>query len=83
MTLAMQVSTDGGAPAGMVELREGSTLVGTAPLSGGTASLTLSLVAPGDHAYQATFVPSDASSYVGSASPVRTVTVAASRRPPT
>ncbi|MCF6376599.1 Ig-like domain repeat protein [Nocardioides KLBMP 9356] len=75
VTLAVQVGTEAGSPAGSVELRESSALVGTVPLSGGTASLTLTSVTPGDHAYQATFVPADPSSYLGSASAVRTLTV--------
>ncbi len=76
VTLAVQVGTDGGTAAGSVELREGSTLVGTVPVVSGSASLTLESVAPGDHSYRATFVPSDPSSYVGSTSPVQTVSVA-------
>ena len=76
VTLDVQVATDGGAPAGTVEVRDGDTLVGTATLGAGTATLTLPSVAPGDHSYRATFVPSDTAAYAGSTSSVRTVTVA-------
>ena len=76
VTLDVQVTTDGGTPAGTVELRDGSTLVGTRPVSAGAASLTLIDVAPGDHTYTATFVPTDTAAYTGSVSLARTVTVA-------
>ena len=75
VTLDVQVATDGGAPAGTVELRDGGVLVGTRSLVAGTASMILAAVSPGDHAYQATFVPSEPASYVGSTSPVRMLTV--------
>ncbi len=75
VTLSVQVSTDGGSPTGVAELREGSTLVGSATLVSGAVSLTIPDVTPGDHSYRATFVPADSASYAGSSSPVRTVTV--------
>ncbi len=76
VTLGVQVATDGGTPAGTVELRDGGTLVGNPTLSAGAASVRLTSVAPGDHAFQATFVPSDPAAYAGSSSPVRAVTIA-------
>ena len=82
VTLDVQATTDGGAPAGTVELRDAGALVGTRDLVAGAASLTLASVTPGDHAYQARFVPSDPASYAGSSSPVRTLTIAADPVPP-
>jgi hypothetical protein len=76
VTLTVDVTTDGGSPSGVVELRDGSTVVGSRTLVAGGATLTLPGVAPGDHAYLATFVPTDTASYVGSSSPVRPVSVA-------
>lgn len=81
VTLDVQVATDGGAPAGAVELRDGGVLVGTRSLVAGTASLTLAAVSPGDHTYRATFVPSEPASYVGSTSPVFPLTVASDPLP--
>lgn len=77
VTLEVRVATDGGAPSGTVELRDGDTVVGTRTLSDGAASVVLTSVAPGDHAYRATFVPTDATTYDGSSSAVRGVTVVA------
>ncbi len=68
--------TGPGTPAGTVEFREGSNLLGTKPLSGGAASLTVSPVAAGDHSYVATFVPTVPSEYATSASAPQTVDVA-------
>ena len=76
MTLAVQVTTDGGSPVGVVELRDGSTVVGSRTLVSGAASLTLSDIAPGVHSYLATFLPTDTSSYAGSSSAVRSVEIA-------
>lgn len=76
VALTAQVTTDGGAPAGTVEVRDGATLVGTAVVAAGSASLTLPSVTPGDHSYRATFVPSDAAAYAGSTSSAQPVTVA-------
>lgn len=75
VTLDVQVATDGGAPAGTVELRDGDDVVGIQPLSGGGASLTLTSVAPGSHPYRATFVPTDTAAYAGSTSSVKSVPV--------
>jgi hypothetical protein len=66
VTLTAQVATDGGAPAGTVEVRDGTTLVGTANVVSGSATHVLTSVALGDHAYRATFVPDDAAAYAGS-----------------
>ncbi len=74
--LAVQVATDGGAPAGTVEVHDGASIVGTSTLGAGTATLRLPSVAPGDHSYRATFLPSDAAAYAGSTSSAQPVTVA-------
>ncbi|MCW2851469.1 MAG: hypothetical protein JWM84_1133, partial [Nocardioides sp.] len=76
VTLTAIPATSSGTLAGAVELREGDTLLDTVPLSGGSAVLALSGVAPGQHSYTATFVPSG-TTHAGSTSLVRTVTVAA------
>jgi hypothetical protein len=76
VTLAATVTSDSGAPAGAVELRDGSTLVGTVPVTAGAASATLADVAPGDHTYTATYVPTG-TFHGGSTSPGRTQTVVA------
>ncbi|MBL0749421.1 Ig-like domain repeat protein [Nocardioides baculatus] len=83
VTLDVRVATDGGAPAGTVELRDGGALVGTRDIVAGAASMTLASVTPGEHAYRATFVPSEPASYVGSTSPVRELTIAADPVPTT
>ena len=75
VALDAAVATEDGAAAGTVEFRDGATLVGSSPVVGGAASMALGSVSPGDHAYQATFVPRDPSSYAGSVSQVRTITI--------
>ena len=81
VTLAAAVTSGPRAfPTGVVELREGTTLLGTVPLSAGAASLALADVALGDHTYTATYVPTG-TFHLGSASPARSQTVVdASRR---
>ncbi|WP_345523768.1 Ig-like domain repeat protein [Nocardioides conyzicola] len=75
--LTALVSGASGAPSGTVTFREGATVVGTAAVFGGFASSTVSVtnVSPGEHTYQATFVPTSAATYAGSVSPARPVTV--------
>ena len=46
----------GGAPAGSVEFLRNGNVIGTAPLSGGTAFLTISTLTSGKHAIQARYV---------------------------
>jgi hypothetical protein len=82
VTLAATVASGSGAPEGAVVLREGVTLLGTVPLSAGAASLTLADVAPGDHTYTATYVPTG-TFHAGSTSPARTQWVDAPVVPPT
>lgn len=65
ITLSASVSP---AAAGTVTFAEGATVLGSAPASGGSASLTLppGTVAAGSHSVTATFAPSDTSAYTGS-----------------
>ncbi|SIT74060.1 ExeM/NucH family extracellular endonuclease [Microbacterium sp. RU33B] len=55
--------------AGTVEFREGSTVIGTATVSRGVATLQLPrVISRGTHSYTATFVPTDPESVIGSTS---------------
>jgi hypothetical protein len=81
VNLAVTVTSGSGVPAGAVELREGTTVLGTVPLSAGAASLTLADVAPGDHIYTATYAPTS-TFHSGSTSPARTQRVDAPVVPP-
>ncbi|MER6334871.1 Ig-like domain repeat protein, partial [Streptomyces sp. NPDC001034] len=67
-----------GTPTGTVDFFDGATLLGTAPLSGGTATLTTSALAVGSHPLTAVY--SGDADFTGSTSPVdiQTVTQAAS-----
>jgi len=54
---------------GHVQLRDGSTLIGSpVALSGGTAEIILSSLTPGGHALTAQYTPADAKSFVSSVS---------------
>ena len=57
MTLTATVSGPSGAPSptGTVTFKDGSTALGTAPVSGGVATLTTSALGPGDHSLSADF----------------------------
>ncbi|WP_193611590.1 Ig-like domain repeat protein [Nocardioides lijunqiniae] len=76
VTLDVEVTSPDGTPTGAVELREGDTLLDTVTLADGGATLDVTDVAPGQHAYTATYVPADAVAFAGSTSAERTVTVA-------
>ncbi|MFK4145116.1 beta strand repeat-containing protein, partial [Streptomyces sp. NPDC004065] len=62
-----------GTPTGTVDFYDGATLIGTATLTGGTATLTTSSLAVGSHPLTATY--SGDASFTGSTSPVDTQTV--------
>jgi hypothetical protein len=49
-----------------VNFADGSTAIGSAPVSGGTATLTTSSLAQGSHTVTATFVPTDSTAFSGS-----------------
>lgn len=70
-TLVAAVTQDGGRPRGVVEFREGGadgTLIGTATVKSGTATLRLGTLSRGVHRYTAVFVPSDPDTVAGSSS---------------
>src|SRR5690606_12520368 len=64
------------AAAGTVTFRDGETVLGTATVTAGKASLAKSLPL-GAHSLTASFVPADAAAFKGSASTAVTVTVVA------
>ena len=70
------VSPGAGAPSGVVQFFDGGTLLGTVPVSGGTASLTTSGFAAGSHAILATY-GGDASFVTSSGNGTLTVKTAA------
>ena len=65
------------APDGLVNFFEGTTLVGTAPLTGGKATKALTGLTAGAHTYVAKYVPPAASTFVASESAAATVNVLA------
>ncbi len=77
VALSAGVTVSAGTAAGTVEFREGAAAVGTAPVSGGSASLTLTGTVPGQHTYTAVFVPADTQRYEGSSSASVDVSVTA------
>lgn len=70
VTLTANVSASGGTGplSGTVTFYDQSTPIGSAPVAGGTASMTTSSLAPGSHNLSATFIPAT-SEYFGSSSP--------------
>lgn len=71
-TLVAIVTQEGGRAEGVVEFREGDTVVATAEVRRGLASTTLGRLSRGTHTYTATFVPDDPAVAEGSESaPVR------------
>ncbi|PUA79942.1 Ig-like domain-containing protein [Nocardioides currus] len=77
VTLVAPVVATSGDPAGVVQFRDGATVVGTSGVGGGSSALVLTGVAAGTHSYTATFTPADPQLFTASASPARVVTVAA------
>ena len=58
ITLTASVTAEaGGTPAGVVEFFDGVTSIGTALLTGGTATVSVATLAAGDHAITAAFRP--------------------------
>lgn len=71
-TLFAYVTQDGGRPDGIVEFREGSTVVASVEVKRGVATARLPRLSKGSHVYTATFVPADPAAAAGSqSSPVR------------
>jgi hypothetical protein len=64
MATVAAVSPGAGTPTGMVTFEDGTTVLGSAPLSGGVATLSVSTLAPGTHPITALYSgdPNDASS---------------------
>ncbi|MEU2204024.1 ExeM/NucH family extracellular endonuclease [Microbacterium oleivorans] len=67
-TLVAIVTQEGGRAEGVVEFREGDTVIATAEVRRGTASTTLGRLSRGTHTYTATFVPDDPTVAEGSES---------------
>lgn len=60
---------------GSVKFYNGSTVLATVPVSGGTAAYATSALTNGAHALKASFVPTDSTAYVGSTSASKVLTV--------
>lgn len=73
-TVAAQ-DTAGNDAAGQVEFFNGSTSLGTEPVSQGTASMSVSTLPAGDNSITAKFEPTDATAFAASTSAAVTVTV--------
>lgn len=67
-TLVAHVAQAEGTPQGVVEFREGGTVVATVPVRRGLAAYTLGKLTRGTHHYTAVFVPADPAVSVGSTS---------------
>lgn len=70
------------APDGLVNFYEGTTLVGTAPLTGGKATKALTGLSAGAHTYVAKYVPPTVSTFVASESAALVVNVLATTPTP-
>ncbi|GAA2137209.1 Ig-like domain-containing protein [Kitasatospora kazusensis] len=79
VTLGATVTPD--AP-GTVEFKDNGVSLGTQPVSGGAAQLTLSSLAQGDHLLTAAFTPADATKFAASASAAVPFTVTPVVTPP-
>lgn len=69
------------AAAGTVTFHDGGSVLGTAPVSGGSASFTATGLAAGAHALTASFAPDDSAAFQASASGQVTVTVKGATEP--
>lgn len=67
--VTLTATTTPTAASGTVQFFDGTTSLGSASVSGGTASITYSLFAQGAHSLTATFTPSDLTAYTASSSP--------------
>jgi len=74
-TLIAYVDQAEGTPEGVVEFREGTTVVATATVRRGIATHTLGKLSRGTHSYTAVFVPADPTVSTGSTSNVARVLV--------
>jgi hypothetical protein len=80
VTLSAQVSGGSGTPTGTVTFREGTTILGSASLSNGQASLLTTALGSGSHSVTAAY--SGDATYYPSASASQTVTVGLCAAPP-
>ena len=64
--LLLSAAVTPAAAAGEVTFKEGTTTLGTAPVSGGVATFTVTAPTLTNHAYTADFVPTDSAAYGGS-----------------
>src|SRR5699024_4580079 len=71
---AVTVTSPDGTPHGVVTITEGGQTVMSAQLLDGAATFAHPSVAPGQHAYVATYVPAD-QTFAGSASAARSIAV--------
>ena len=64
LTLTAAVTGNGGTPTGTIAFKDGATTIATAPLSAGTALLTLTTLTPGLHTISASYAgdPQDSAS---------------------
>jgi Bacterial Ig-like domain (group 3) len=62
--------------AGTVTFKEGATVVGTSPVTGGTASVSLTGLSAGSHSYTADFVPTNTANFLASSASAYSITVA-------
>jgi hypothetical protein len=69
------------AAAGSVEFKRGATVIGSAPVSTGTATLTTTSLPIGTHSVAASFVPSSPAAYNPSTSSAQSITVQAGEGP--
>jgi hypothetical protein len=67
--------------AGAVEFFDGTTSLGSSAVAGGSASLSFSQFAAGDHSLTAVFTPTDATQFAGSTSAAVTFTASAATGP--
>lgn len=61
--LTLTATVTPAAAAGTVTFTEGATTLGTAPVAGGTAQITVTAPVAGSHTYAASFAPTDAAAY--------------------
>ncbi|GAA4691892.1 Ig-like domain-containing protein [Phytohabitans rumicis] len=73
-TVTLTATVSPGTATGTVEFRRGSTVVGSAPVGSGTATLTATLPA-GTHSLTAVFTPATGADFLGSTSSPVSVTV--------
>lgn len=69
------------AAAGNVEFKRGATVIGTAPVASGSATLTTTSLPIGTHSITASFVPASPAAYQPSTSSAKSITVEAGEGP--